>query len=85
MKQFRYPLGHVAATTMTVSELRERLNDFPQDMAVFGLWEGVWGEIRPDDFSVVKYGDGPEGNEDCLVIDVDQHKADVPFMNRERS
>lgn len=75
MKTFRYELGHVAGQTMTVAELREKLNEFPQDMPVFGLWETCAGYIRPDSFLVEKgYTKGhPDDAEDCLFIDVEAY------------
>lgn len=80
MKAFRYEKGHIEAVTMTVSELREKLNEFPQDMPVFGVWEGVCGEIRQDGFKVERYGSHHEDACECLMVDVDQrhdHPADT--------
>ena len=73
MKQFRYEMGHVAKETMTVRELREILSAYPDDMPVFGEWEGVYGDIRPDWFSVEGCGYGfAEDQCDVLLINVDQ-------------
>jgi len=72
MKIFKYELGHIQAATMTVSELREKLNEFPQDMPVFCLWENVAGEIRPDGFVVQRYHAHHDTACDVLMIDVDQ-------------
>ena len=73
MKTFRYPLGNEDGKTMTVAELRERLNEFPQDMPVLAEWEGIWVFIRPDRFKVERAtGWHPDDNCDVLVIDVDQ-------------
>lgn len=74
MKTFRYPRGHVHGTTMTVAELREKLNEFPQDMPVIAEWEGTWNFIEPDAFAVEKYEHGhPEDYADVLVINVENH------------
>ena len=73
MKKFRYKLGHVAKETMTVRELREILSAYPDDMPVFGEWEGVCGDIRADSFSVEKRDWGFAEDEcDVLLINVDQ-------------
>lgn len=50
MKTFRYKLGHVAGETMTVAELRAKLAEYPDDMPVFGVWEGCEGYIMCDSF-----------------------------------
>ena len=72
MKVFHFEKGHEAGRTMTVSELREKLNEYPQDMPVFGTWESVCGYIGPDDFCVEKIHKGDETEEcDCLLIDVE--------------
>jgi hypothetical protein len=74
MKVFRHALGHLAGETMTVAELREKLNEYPQDMPVFGGWEGVKGYVRQDSFNVERVGKGhPEDECDCLVIDVETY------------
>jgi hypothetical protein len=73
MKTFRYKLGHEGIQTMTVSELREKLNQFPQDMPVLATWETVITPFRPDRFKVERYGEHHEDACDCLVIDVDQY------------
>ena len=72
MKTFRHKLGHESGKTMTVSELREKLNEFPQDMPVLATWEGIHTFFEPEHFQVERYGDHPEDACDCLVIDVDQ-------------
>lgn len=72
MKTFRYPLGHVDTVTMTVSELREKLNEFPQDMPVIAAWEGTWNSFEPECFKVIRSDHWhQEDNCDVLVIDVD--------------
>jgi hypothetical protein len=55
--------------TMTVSELREKLNEYPQDMAVFATWEGVSAPITADNFSTIQ----PIGGEEHLEIDVENY------------
>ena len=74
MKTFHYERGHEAGKTMTVSELREKLNEYPQDMPVFGTWEGVCGFIGPDDFIIQKEHKGDEREEcECLLINVERY------------
>lgn len=74
MKVFHYKLGHVAGETMTVAELRAKLAEYPDDMPVFGGWEGVWGYITPEGFGVEKVHKG-KAVEVCpsLVIDVENY------------
>lgn len=73
MKTFRYPKGHEDGKTMTVAELREKLNEFPQDMPVVAEWESVWTFFQPERLKVVRaQGWHPDDNCDVLVIDVDQ-------------
>lgn len=76
MKTFRYALGHENGKTMTVAELREKLSEYPQDMPVLATWEGIitFFDPRPGYFKVERYGDHPEDNCECLVIDVDQYR-----------
>lgn len=71
MKTFRYPKGHTAGMTMTVRELKMKLEEYPEYMPVFGTWEGVRGYVEPDNFSVetVSKGHGDDRC-DCLLIDV---------------
>ena len=74
MKTFRYPKGHVLGTTMTVAELREKLNEFPQDMPVIAQWEGTWNFFESSNFDVVRSSEGWSHSEDAcdvLIIDVD--------------
>lgn len=72
MKTFRYPLGHVDMVTMTVSELREKLNEFPQDMPVLAEWEGTWNSFEPECFAA-KRSDHWHQDDNCevLVINVE--------------
>ena len=72
MKTFRYALGHEAGKTMTVAELREKLNEFPQDMPVLATWEGIATFFNPENFMVEQYGDHQQDACDCLIINVDQ-------------
>lgn len=51
--------------TMTVAELREKLNEYPQDMAVFATWEGVLAPFKPDSFFQFR--------EEHLEIDVESY------------
>jgi len=74
MKTFHHKLGHEAGKTMTVSELREKLNEYPQDMPVFGTWEGCNGYIESINFIVERTHKGnPDEACDCLLIDVEQY------------
>jgi hypothetical protein len=74
LKTFKYQAGHDTPPTMTVSELREKLNEYPQDMPVFATWEGVWAYIQPEAFVVEKvHKGGPDLPVDCVVIDVEQY------------
>lgn len=54
--------------TMTVSELREALNRYPQDMPVFASWEGVQAAFKDEHFSIER-NDGINH----LVIDVENY------------
>ena len=74
MKTFKYAAGHDSPPTMTVSELREKLNEYPQDMPVFATWEGVHAYVQPDSFFVEKVNKGgADLAVDCVVIDVEQY------------
>ena len=56
-------------TTMTVAELREKLNEYPQDMPVFATWEGVLAPITSEHFATVK----PMNDLERLEIDVEDY------------
>jgi hypothetical protein len=59
---------------MTVKELREKLAEYPDDLPVFGGYEGVEGYIRPEAFQVVKCDKGPvQDRQPCLLIDVEEY------------
>lgn len=74
MKTFRYPLGHEAHKTMTVSELRAKLAEYPDDLPVFAEWEGVHGTMEPRDFSIERHSAGrPDEECDALVINVNEY------------
>lgn len=74
MKEFRYKLGHKAGQTMTVAELKQKLNEYPGDMPVFAEWEGVRAYVEPENFSVKKVGKGHRDDEcDGLVIWVEHY------------
>jgi hypothetical protein len=74
VKTFRYPKGHLRGSTMTVAELREKLNQYPPDMPVIAQWEGTWNMIEYDAFDVEHENYcHPDDMCDCLVIDVDRH------------
>jgi hypothetical protein len=60
--------------TMSVAELREKLNEFPQDMAVFATWEGVLAPITPDNFLTVgEMENGMPAARTHLEIDVENY------------
>jgi hypothetical protein len=62
--------------TMTVAELREKLNEFPQDMPVVAQWEGTWNCFDAKNFLVQRStGWHQDDNCDLLTIDVDQRWA----------
>ena len=74
MKTFRYPLGHEAGKTMTVADLKNKLAEYPDDMPVFGEWEGVHGYVIPENFSIENTSKGhPDESCDCLIIDVEDY------------
>lgn len=58
MRTFTYPLGHVRCTTMTVSELRARLSEFPDDMPVMVDYERERAAIPWAEEGLFKDGDG---------------------------
>lgn len=59
--------------TMTVADLREALNRYPQDMPVFATWESVWASFKTENFRVERYK-GDIGDE-CVVIDVEDYHS----------
>lgn len=75
MKTFSSSAGFkVLGETMTVKELREKLSEYPDDMPVFGEWEGCYGFIIPQNFSTVRTGKGYADDIcDCLLIDVNDY------------
>lgn len=74
MKIFHSARGHEAGKTMTVYELRERLNEYHPDMPVFGTWEGLCGYIGGGNFYVELIHKGDKSEEcECLLIDVEGH------------
>ena len=74
MKTFRQRTGEKVGETMTVAELKKKLDEFPDDMPVFGAWEGVWGHFEPENFSLETLDwCHPEDRCDCLIIDVEGH------------
>lgn len=75
MREFRYEKGHTNYRTMTVGELREHLEQYPDDMPVIPTWEGVCVGIKPSDFSVADNFHGGKEEDSCSVlqIDVDQY------------
>lgn len=74
MKTFRHELGHTAGQTMTVAELRAKLSEYPDDMPVFGEWEGCHGYVTAEGFSVERVDKGHKDDAcDCLLIWVERY------------
>lgn len=74
MKTFHYKDGRKAGSTMTVSELREALEKYPDDMPVFAEWEGVLGYVREEFFNIETTYKGDEAEAcQCLVIWVEKY------------
>ena len=74
MKTFRHLIGHEAGQTMTVNDLKKKLEEYPDDMPVFAEWEGCWCHVVHDRFTVKQWDIGyPEDFCDCLVIDVNEY------------
>jgi len=71
MKTFRYPAGHIAGQTMTVGELKKKLEEYPDEMPVFAEWESCRAYIEPSNFAVNVVSKGHREDEcNGLVIDV---------------
>jgi hypothetical protein len=57
--------------TMTVGELRKKLESYPNDMPVMCTWEGQYAYVLPQSFSVENSKkEDHEDAFDTLVIDV---------------
>jgi len=69
MKTLKNKYSNTSYKTMTVGELREKLNSYPDDMPVLATWEGLFVQIDSACFSVSKVS---HIRHDCVVIDVDQ-------------
>jgi len=48
--------------TMTVAELKKKLEEYPNEILVYATWEGVYAYIDPANFFI---------EDDCLVMDVE--------------
>ena len=60
--------------TMTVRELREKLSEYPDEMPVFGTWEGVNGYITANCFEVEMSHKGCASEAvESLLIDVESY------------
>lgn len=55
---------------MTVAELREKLAQYPDDMPVFGAWEGVHGYITPGGIGTEEVHKG-RASEACFCVTID--------------
>lgn len=73
MKTFSYKAGHAARVTMTVTELIEKLKEYPQDMPVFAEWETTINAVKPEAFEIKSNFHFGKAEEACdvLVIDVE--------------
>lgn len=68
---YRYEVNQaVRGTTLTVAGLKEALNQYPDDMPVFGGWEGVLGFIG--DMTIDEQGKNNDFRP-VLVIDVEDY------------
>ena len=71
MKTFRYASGSVYGETLTVGELKKKLNEYPDEMPVVGRYEAAYGEtfsmLTVNNFFTKRHG-CPTGTHDCLVI-----------------
>lgn len=72
MKEFITRFGG-KRKTMTISDLKKKLDEFPDDLPVFATWEGVYAYIEPENFSVEKLSKCRNEECNCLVIDVEQY------------
>ena len=71
MKTFRYEKGHVAGETLTVQELKDKLDEYPGHMPVMCTWEGVTAYVEPEAFDIEVISKGMKEDEEfCLVINV---------------
>jgi hypothetical protein len=73
MKIFRYDKGHEAGRTITVKEMKELLDKYPDDMPVLATWENIHTFIDGE-FTTEAYTSGFEKDRElCLVIDVNDY------------
>ena len=72
MKEFNYSSGNPAGKTFTVSELKEFLDKYPDDMPVLATWEGTYNCFHTGNFEIEEYHAGDSRQEcECLIIDVE--------------
>lgn len=70
MKKFRYSKANDnGIETFTVKELIDTLSKYPDDMPVFGEWEGVKGVIEETSFStqLIHKGNADDTQESLLI------------------
>lgn len=73
MKTYHIP-GLGCMETMTCAELREKLQEYPDDMPAFATWEMVLAPIHPDNFKHKAEGVTiPKHLGKCLIVDVEGH------------
>lgn len=75
MKTFIYKNRPGSVKTITVAELKRKLDKYPDDMPVLATFDGTWRIINPDRFDVhqVHGYDSSIGKFDtaAIIIDVD--------------
>ena len=74
MKAFRHELGHEVGETLTVAELKDKLDKYPCKMPVMATWEGVLAYVNDENFDTGFVTKGKEEDgEICLIIDVERY------------
>jgi hypothetical protein len=73
-KAFRYPKGHVAMRTCTVSDLIEYISRLPGDMPVLAAWEGQFKGLSMPEIEKCYHCGFEEDAADVIVFDVEYDK-----------
>lgn len=73
MKTFRYPKGNEAKTTVTVKELIEILQEYPDEMPVFFEWETVYAPFKSCEVEEDVHWGFMGDASDCLIINVNDY------------
>lgn len=71
MIKLKYDNGYEKNPTMTVGELKAKLDQFPDHYPVFATWEGVMAPIQPQNIGVETIQ--RTGGVQALVINVDEY------------